>query len=198
MNVEDPLFADDDSASFDFEEPLEYSRDGKARIAEHNAAVAVGDLVEKHHAFEQAAGRLPAPSADAPALPQADVGTVPTTTPRYRFGAEGEDFDAVLAAPRRSRPRGTVLQERTRYVAAGDFPDDDDLRLFLAERASIDFAELVRPTPAGRLTADERERRNELARVVKLTREKGAGFEQLARVLGRSLATVHALARHAA
>jgi hypothetical protein len=91
-------------------------------------------------------------------------------------------------------PRGTILHQRTR-LAATTFATDDELRLFLAERTDRDFAELIRPTPRGGLNAEERERRAELARLVAEARAAGAGYEPLKRVLGRSLATVHQLAR---
>ncbi|HEU5216171.1 MAG TPA: hypothetical protein VFU30_11575, partial [Gaiellaceae bacterium] len=102
-------------------------------------------------------------------------------------------LDDPNADLRRRKPR---LHQRTR-LRTTTFATDDALRDFLAERSSLDFAELVRPTPAGRLTAAERERREEIARLVKLARAEGAGFEPLSRVLQRPLSRVHALARHA-
>ena len=79
-------------------------------------------------------------------------------------------------------------------MTASAFSTDDELRVFLAEATHLDFTELVRATPRGRLTPAERGRRDELARVVFAARQSGAGFEPLARVLGRSLSTVHQLA----
>lgn len=96
-----------------------------------------------------------------------------------------------------NRPRrGEILVQRTR-VKVGDFVTDDELRVFLAEQTEWEWADLVRPTPPGRLNTDERHRREELARLVGLARSRGAAFETLARVLNRSLATVHALASSA-
>lgn len=113
---------------------------------------------------------------------------------------------AASPAPRRSaaprlagdnRPRhGQILLQRAR-VQLGDFLTDDELRVFLAERTQWNWADLVQPIPRGRLTPTERRWREELARLVRLARSRGAAFETLARVLNRSLATVHALATSA-
>lgn len=120
----------------------------------------------------------------------------------WRFGFRGIVSDVaepVQLAPRlagetaRIRERPLLRQRKRLNVTA--FATDDELRVFLAEQTRVDFAELVRPLPRGRLDGDKRARRAELARVVALARAQGAGFEPLARVLRRSLDTVYRLAR---
>jgi hypothetical protein len=170
--VDEPYAEDwlaDDDEPFDpyFDIALEEQPGGAAWIATHNAAVR--DAPQRPTLVE-------ATQQQEAARPSARVWLMPR---------DARDVEAR---------RGRILRQRVRLTPTA-FSTDDALRVFLAERSSLDFEELVRPTPAGHLTTHERSRRDELARVVSLARAEGAGFEPLARVLGRSLSTVHALAQ---
>jgi hypothetical protein len=149
--------------------------DGGAWIAEHNA---VQRLVLAHEAYEHRGDAVEASVAARGA------GT--------RISREAVTLPPRLAGDRAAR-HGEILQQRARTTVS-TFSSDDELRVFLAEQTNWDWFELVRPTPAGRPTAAVREQRAELARLVVLARAQGAGYEMLARVLSRSLATVHTLA----
>jgi hypothetical protein len=89
--------------------------------------------------------------------------------------------------------RGVSLREQTR-MKAGQFASDKELERFLAETSRLDFDDLIRATPRGRLSFSEQKRRDELARVVQAARERGALVQALARVLNRPVSTIHSLA----
>jgi hypothetical protein len=168
----------DEDEPFDeyFDTPLDQQVGGAAAIAEHNATQR---LVLSHDAYQRRNDVI-----------DASVAAFPSHGPAAR--RERVRLSARLAGDRRAR-RGEILQQRARTTVS-TFSTVDELRVFLAEQTSWDWLELVRPTPAGRPTAAVREQRAELARVVAAARARGAGYEDLARILGRSVATVHALA----
>lgn len=66
---------------------------------------------------------------------------------------------------------------------------------FAAAAAGYEVADLLAPTPRGRLSADEQERRARLADVVASLRARGAKLEAIGSVIGRSKPRVLELAR---
>lgn len=117
---------------------------------------------------------------------------------------------AAATARGAERPEGTandpemgasfsILNARRgrEHVSLGELGHDDAaIRSLLADLSAsspFTFAELVAPTPSGRLPEVEQERRNTLACGVAEARRQGAMVEALGRVLGRPRSTINAL-----
>jgi hypothetical protein len=93
------------------------------------------------------------------------------------------------------RPTG---EARERRAAAFDPSDAASLRLVFrrgAESEGLSLTELLRRTPPGRPTEEEKHRRDVLAKLVAQARdERQARVETIAEVINRPIVTVHQLA----
>jgi hypothetical protein len=132
------------------------------------------------------------------------VDQLPSRWPVARDAATGDGQPPTVR-------RGKVLRDHTseprkvdqpavRRVDSGDWTelhnDADAIAEFFRAGClaiSADLADLLRPTPRGRLSANELERRDVLAGLVAEARSRGARLEAIGKITGRPVSTVSAL-----